>query len=346
MNPTILIDRTALVLEPLGFKLLNQKQPRGATGRQPDARLRIARGKERLDYAAEVKQLVTPATLGAVVAQLRHTAEVTGQAALLVTNCVTPPVADRLREQRQQFVDTAGNAYLEGPGLYVYVTGQKNKDRPMTPNTDKAFTINGLKVIFALLCDPALALAPYRTIAAAAGVALGALPAVLAGIKQGGHLLVMGRRRRLVATKRLLDEWAMVYARKLYPRLLIGRYYIPALAGWEKWPVQKYGALWGGQPAGALLTDYLRPGELQIYAEKLPGLLAAQRKFAKLAEPGHTAIVEVRRKFWNFKVTEPRADVTPPALVYADLLATGDARCIETAGMIYEKHLARFIPAQ
>jgi hypothetical protein len=30
-------------------------------------------------------------------------------------------------------------------------------------------------------------------------------------------------------------------------------------------------------------------------------------------------------------------------LIYADLLATSDARCIETAQMLYDRYLARFI---
>ena len=35
----------------------------------------------------------------------------------------------------------------------------------------------------------------------------------------------------------------------------------------------------------------------------------------------------------------------PPALVYADLLATGDSRCLETAEIIYDRYLARLFPA-
>lgn len=133
------------------------------------------------------------------------------------------------------------------------------------------------------------------------------------------------------------------YARQLRPRLLIGRYYVPTLTGWRDWPLAQYGALWGGEPAGALLTDYLRPGELTIYVDKLPGPLVAQQKFLKTPEPGHTAVVDVRRKFWNFPDDAGRTDVTPPVLVYADLLATGDGRCIETAKMVYDAHVARLL---
>lgn len=46
-----------------------------------------------------------------------------------------------------------------------------------------------------------------------------------------------------------------------------------------------------------LLTDNLRPGELTLYADKLPALLAAKRRFLANPEPGHTLRIEVRRKF-------------------------------------------------
>ncbi|HCN91356.1 MAG TPA: hypothetical protein DIT28_19630, partial [Oxalobacteraceae bacterium] len=48
-----------------------------------------------------------------------------------------------------------------------------------------------------------------------------------------------------------------------------------------------------------------------------------------------------RRRFWNFPGDPEHDKLVPPLLVYADLLATGDARCIETAKMIYETYVAR-----
>jgi hypothetical protein len=99
--------------------------------------------------------------------------------------------------------------------------------------------------------------------------------------------------------------------------------------------------MWGGEPAAAILTRYLRPGQLTIYAHQLPANLAARQKFLKEPAPGHTAIVEVRERFWDFPGEPEHAELTPPLLVYADLLATGDARCIETAQLVYDEYLAR-----
>jgi hypothetical protein len=54
-------------------------------------------------------------------------------------------------------------------------------------------------------------------------------------------------------------------------------------------------------------------------------------------------VVEVRRKFWNFPGDVTQLQVTPPILVYADLLATGDGRCIDTAKLVYDERVARLL---
>jgi len=109
----------------------------------------------------------------------------------------------------------------------------------------------------------------------------------------------------------------------------------------ERLAARRTWCLVGGEPAAAVLTDYLRPGVLTLYGEKVPGLLAARQKFLKEPAPGHTAVVEVRKRFWNFPGDPQHNNLVPPLLVYADLLATGDARCIETARMIYDAYVAR-----
>jgi hypothetical protein len=40
------------------------------------------------------------------------------------------------------------------------------------------------------------------------------------------------------------------------------------------------------------------------------------------------------KRFWEFDKSKP---LVPLPLVYADLLATGETRCIETGEMIYKK---------
>jgi len=52
---------------------------------------------------------------------------------------------------------------------------------------------------------------------------------------------------------------------------------------------------------------------------------------------------EVLEAFWQFEFDWPHPELVPPLLIYADLLATGDARNLETARIIYEQELAGLI---
>src|SRR3954468_4504396 len=64
-----------------------------------DALIEIRYGDHSVTYAADVKQTVTPATLGPIV----HHLERLGEQAMLITGYVTPAVADKLHEQRIAF---------------------------------------------------------------------------------------------------------------------------------------------------------------------------------------------------------------------------------------------------
>ena len=214
-TPDLLIERAAAELTQLGLAVVAVGPPEDGPVPAANTWLRVGNVGALVTYAVEARSRLTPTTHGAITMQLQQTAAATGHPVLLVTEYLTPPMAQKLRAQKQQFADAAGNVYLEAPGLLVFVTGRKPQSDHLMPHAGKAQTMTGLKVMFALLCDPLLADATQRAIAARAGVALGAVPAVLADLQQTSDLLVLGKRRRLHATKRLLDEWALVYARRL-----------------------------------------------------------------------------------------------------------------------------------
>ena len=346
MDTSTLIDRAVTQLKQLGLEVLVMQEPaQELLSFKADAWLRVGREGRLADYVVELKNRLTPATHGAATMQLQHAAAVTGFAPLLVTDYITPPMAEKLYAQKQQFVDTAGNVYLDGRGLLVYLKGRKLQNTAIAPHAGKAYTTTGLKVIFALLCEPALADAPQRAIAAAAGVALGAVPAVLADLQQTGHLLVLPKRRLLNATKRLLDEWALTYARRLRAKTLHMTYAVKDFDAWQQWPLDAP-ALWGGEPAANLLVKYLKPGILTIYADRLaPQLLMEQRMTMARGGQADDRVLEWRKPFWGNMAATTRPDTVHPVLVYADLLATGDARCIETAQLVYDEYLVRLLPA-
>lgn len=316
------------------------KEIRQVSHPQADAVASVRHGDQETLYQVECKRKLRPANLGVTLHQIDRL----GQPAMLITDYLAPDLADELKERGIPFLDAAGNAYIKQANLLIWIKGQKPAAKATVIPIGRAFQPTGLQVIFTLLCNPQAINLPYRELAKMAGVAHGTVGWVIPDLQQLGFVHdLQGKRgtRRLFQHERLLNQWADAYARVLRPRTLIGRYYVADFNEWKTWPIAEYGALWGGEPAAAMLSDYLRPGELTLYAEKMPSLLAARQKFMKEAELGHKAVVEVRKRFWTFPDDPKHSNMVPPLLVYADLLATGDARCIETAKMIYEDYIVQ-----
>lgn len=320
--------------------------PKGEAG--ADAWLRLGRGRERALYAVAVRRRLTPAMLGPV---LHRMAGMTGHA-LLVADYVTPPMAQRLRENGVAFVDAAGNAWMEQPGFVIWHTGNKPAAVPKAGKAARVFQPAGIRVVFALLCEPERVNAPVREIADAAGVAHGTAGHILDDLRRMEYVVEFGRRagargrarqRRLRQRRRLLDLWVEAYAQVLRPQLDPRRYRpLNALAPdwWKKATYRELGAWLGGEGAGEIVTRYLRPQDITIYADRRAAFL---KRHKLVADPQGPVIILDR--FWHFEIKWEFPDVVPPVLIYADLLATGDDRCWETAEMVYDKYLAKTIAA-
>lgn len=294
---------------------------------QGDAVVRIGGGRHARTYVAEIKRGLRPATLGAVLHQL-HRRDKPG---LLVADYLTPPMAETLKAQEIAFLDAAGNAYLDQPPLYVWVTGQRPAARATAgAPTTRAFRAGGLKVLFALLCHPEWVDSPYRTIAERAQVAHGTVGWVMADLQQLGFVADVRGRRRLLQGERLLKQWSEAYARTLRPKLTLGRYQTDQNRWWADLKLEKHAAQLGGEAAAERLTGRLRPEIVTLYAAKVPPRLLVEARLR--TDPAGP--VEFMERFWAF---DEDAAVVPLPLVYADLVATGDARCLEAADILYER---------
>jgi len=326
-----LIDTALTALRALGIDAEVERRHPKLGRAQADALVRVRHGDQEILYAAEVKRGLRPALLGAVLQQLERL----GEQALLVADYVTPPLADALRARRVAFIDAAGNAYLDRPPLLVWVKGQRPKERAVPQPMGRAFQASGLQVIFALLCHHEQVDHPYREIAKLAGVAHGTVGWVMAELPKLGFVAEVGRKRRLLQPERLLQQWVEAYARTLRPKLILGRFKAEKLDWWETVDPLKYGLTMGGEGAAARLTRHLRPGTLTFFGTKAePRFLLDHR-----LRTDPSGEVEILHRFWLFDNDDPA--LAPTLLVYADLLAIGDARCLETAKRLYEGILAR-----
>lgn len=294
----------------------------------------IVTGIDGIPVAIEAKVRVTNAIIGPLVHQFSQIAE----HGLLVADYINPIMAENLKAMDIWFIDTAGNAYINALPVYVYIKGNKLPDNQGTAKIlNRAFTPIGLKVVFALLCQPDLVNAPYRDIARTAAVALGTVALVFKDLNQMGYIIDMGARgRRLKNCKKLMERWMIAYPEQLRPKLETGRYRAPDPNWWQTADLHNLQAYWGGEVAADKMTHYLKPEIITLYVmEEWAGKLKITNRLRK--DPAGD--IEILKTFWDVEGGFNRTDIVHPILIYADLIASGDPRNIETAQIIYEQEL-------
>ncbi len=313
-----------------------------------DAFVRLEQGNRVL--AVEIKKWAQHTNFGALISQVTQLPE----AGVLVADYINPRMADKLRQQGIQFIDAVGNAFINQPPVYVYVTGNRQEKRHFMPTQDgakRAFEPKGLMVVYAFLRHPELVNAPYRKIAEHAGVAVGTVGWVFNGLKAGDFIRDKGRKkgRRLVNYRKLLDRWVEVWPEKLKPKQLIGAFNADDPCWWEAIDIRDYDGYWGGEIAGAKYTGYLKPKVATVYVPehaRTKLLRDARLRKAVTAEGEEGANVFLYRPFWPEQWddldNEFKQGMVHPILTYADLVATGDSRNLETAQRIFDEHIAQY----
>jgi hypothetical protein len=237
------------------------------------------------------------------------------------------------------FVDTAGNAYIDLKGLYIFTTGRKLAERK-PPARAAFYRPADLKVIFALLCQPRLVTQTHERIKEVTGVGLATINRLIHAFEREAFIIrLKGQPRRLVRKKELLEQWVVAYPQRLRPKLLIGRFAAKQDGWWTNINPTDYDAQWGGEIAADRLTHYLKPEIATIYAGKTPNEFIFRHKLQK----DDRGKIEILHRFWNFPRGDQGADIVPPLLVYADLLATADERNVETARLIYDQFVAGLV---
>jgi hypothetical protein len=301
-----------------------------------DKVLQMEVNNKTIQYCVEIKNNVTRANIGLMVQQK----EKLPNPLLLVANHINEFIAEHLKENKIEFIDTAGNAFINQPPLYVFVKGNRPNDTFRDVQQGQAFRPTGLRVVFTFLCYPDLINKTYRDIARAAGVALGNIGWVITDLKNNGFILDMGKRgRKLVQKEQLLNRFVEEYPRRLRQQLLIGRY-----TGQPDWHqgknIHTEYALWGGELAAAKLTKYLKPQNITVYIKHrhLNDFLLQNRLKKDIYGE-----IEILKYFWEQTDVNENKDLVHPILIYADLMATANQRNIETAKMIYEQYIIRHI---
>jgi hypothetical protein len=338
--------------------------PGGAVGPREIGQLAVRRGPKRWRFRAleigrltkeRAAQLLSAADFGGAQGlnsqELKDsTAEKEGAAApLLVSERVTEGAADLLRAEGTCYLDTAGNCYLRGGSLLVFVRGQKPKKEFVSRRPNRAFEGAGLKLIFALLAREAAG-GTYRRLSDLVSISRGAVGYVMEDLRRLGFLEEVGGERRLRRRPELLKRWAGPFAERLRPRLLRGRFAFVEEKGraeWRELALDPAETQWGGEPAAELLVGDLRPKRFSLYTRQETSKVCRELGLA----PDEEGAVELLEMFWDPEVLgqfrgegAPGEEGTPsrsvpPALAYGDLIARADSRAVEAARRVREEHL-------
>jgi len=302
-----------------------------------DAIIEIRFHDRPLRFYLEIKANINNANVGKIANQMK----IREGHRLLVTRYVNPQLARKLKELEIPFLDTVGNMYINFLPVYIFVIGNKIAPKKFIYDRNEAWGPAKLRVIFALLCHDRLENKNYRTIARVADTALGTVNWTFRDLTLKGFIIRKNNKERRIVDKiKLLDKWVELYPEKLRPQTFLGRFDAKKALTENQIDITRYNAKWGGEIAANKITQYLRPEIFTIYTDK-KGLNELIFQLGLRKNPKGN--VEIRRRFWGNEQIWNKRDTVNPVLIYADLLATAEPRNIETARVIYDQFILRYI---
>ena len=255
---------------------------------------------------------------------------------IVIANHIFPKIKEAFRERHITYLETNGNIYLHHKQTTIWIDTNKHIQVEKVKG-NRAFTKTGLKVIFHFLLNEHFINQTYRKISSQTKVGLGNINYVMKGLKEMGFLVKLDKENyKLINKKELLEKWIDGYDEKLKPAIKIGTFRFLKQDNFQNWrwiELSSGKSWWGSEPAGDLLTGYLRPEELTIYTTETRNELIKNYKLI----PDEKGNVKVYKKFWQ--EDEDNGNFVPPLLVYSDLINADDKRCQETGRMVYKKFL-------
>ena len=305
------------------------------SGWRPDAVLTVSTGSGDASFALNAKRELNTAH----AVRLADRVQADDRTWIVVSPKISAPVAAVFRERGVNYLDAAGNAHVEHDGLLIHVEGRtwRPPERPV-----RAFSGEGLKVIFVLLIDPSLVSESYRSLAELAGVSHGVVQYTMADLVRLGFVVRTGRSERyLPDAADMLDRWARGYTDALRPKLSEGVFTFPGaddgerVRDWLSLALDPDDDLWGGEPAAAIKTNHLRPGHLTVYTRSARKTFMERLRVA----PRDGGALTVMRTFWTREAERKAPSAfggssVPDAVAYADLLSTNAPRNAAVAAQI------------
>jgi hypothetical protein len=287
-----------------------------------------------LQFTVTVKAEIRTANKGIILAQLKELETKSSRPVIIIAKFIASNIAQEFKERAINYLDVAGNAFIKKDDLFIYVAGQKAQKAKNT-NQSRAFQQTGIKLIFSLLTRSDNLQLSYRELAEQTGIATGSVSNILKELEDLNFILKTDTKRILKNKPELLNRWIVAYQDVLRPRLLKRKMRFADKAKYINWKklLQNQtdnAILWSGEPAAALITNYLT-----IYTT------ISWQECAKLFEmiPDENGDIEILTVFWKLETDKTNIPTVPAVLIYTDLINSGIDRNLETAKIIFDNEL-------
>ncbi|MDE9541636.1 type IV toxin-antitoxin system AbiEi family antitoxin [Xenorhabdus bovienii] len=313
---------------PNGFQLQYKLNSQRSVGiYQPDghAELLTPDGTA-FTFALELKKILRKEMLMTLRHQITH--YLSDTPTLLLCNRLTPALTEYCSSHYLNFIDTAGNARVSVPGLYLSIAGKKSKEHTTISNR---ISVGTLKLLFVLLSTPEIQNETYRSLANLANISLGMVSKAFEFLEAQRYYRRTKNGRRLMEIEELQILWLREYATTLRPKL--ERISLIPPNEWQDVSLES-GEYWGGEIAAAILSDgYFIPEDWQLFT---PYSLH-QRRIELGLSPNRDGKLQLVSSFWGNDFQLNRTAQT--MLCVAELLASANDRNLEMARLINGKYL-------
>lgn len=321
---------------------------RSRAGAQSTHSIAVSDGQQTWVFRTECARHIRPSTAAYRLGSLRSAGANDGAALplMLFAERITDSIGEILREQSVNYVDTAGNAWIQQPGLRIWIEGRPpTKARKAQP---KATTPTALQLIFLLLKDRRWCERSYRELAERTGLALGTIGWNMNALIHAGHVQRLQGQRRLRAPLELLATWEQNWHDRLRPRLdpkSCKGSPDPAFESLLRRCAQNSSWLVGGELAATCVIEGVQAASATIHVPP-DQVRNCMRRLNLIPHPeGNVHLLETfgQENAWNREAgrvtTESGATLADPLLVRAELLGSRDERIHALANELLEGHV-------
>lgn len=289
-------------------------------------------------YFYILQPMMTMAMVNPIIERIHYLKQTQSCRPLLISFYLTQKIIEQLIAAKCEFLDATGNMYFNNLMTYILIKGQ----RPTTkPSTKSILTIASLKLIYVLLTVPNALEKSYRELAQMAGISLGSVSSIIQDLHNTGYLEHQRHGHALISNpQKLLYLWEVGYTQQLRPKLFLDRFTMFKIPSFTemvqviKQQAEAHQYLIGGELGAALMTNYLRPGQVTLHVtEQYRELIVSLR-----LKPDPNGPITFLRQFGTVDLQTSNY-LANPLLIRAELLINNNARLHEVAALLLDQYL-------